>query len=247
MENKVVEMTKQTFQGEKSSKTRIITKILNGAIKLWLRSQLSQVYKLEISVDTDDQQLLSGRIPRVSILATKAVYQGIHITRVQLIAQDIHINLGSVIRGQPLRLLSVVHVFGELVINELELNSSLSSPLLSNAINETVLKTIPELGKKYQSIFWNEIALHNQGFILQGVTQSAGQSESLEVRAKLQLVSGQEIKLTLYKDIYSPWQPGKSEAYPIEECLHLGSDVDLEELSLESGQISCRGKINVNP
>ncbi|WP_061545486.1 DUF2993 domain-containing protein [Cylindrospermopsis raciborskii] len=240
-------MTKQTFQGEKSGKTRIITKILNAAIKLWLRSQLSQVYELEISVDTDDQQLLSGRIPKVSILATKAVYQGIHITRVQLTAQDIHVNLGSVIRGQPLRLLSVVPVFGELLINELELNSSLSSPLLSHAINETALKTIPELGKKHQSIFWNEIALHNQGFILQGVTQSAGQSESLEVRAKLQLVSGQEIKLTLCNGIYSLCQPAEGETHPIEECLHLGSDVDLEELSLESGQIFCRGKINVNP
>ncbi|OSO97299.1 hypothetical protein B7O87_00575 [Cylindrospermopsis raciborskii CENA303] len=240
-------MTERTSDEEKSSKTRIVTRILNAAIKLWLRSQLSQVYELEIGVDTDDQQLLSGRIPKVSILATKAVYQGIHITRVQLTAQDIHINFGSVLRGQPLRLLSVVPVFGELLINELELNSSLSSPLLSHAINETVLKTIPELGKKYQSIFWNEIALHNQGFVLQGVTQSAGQSESLEVHAKLQLVSGQEIKLTLYKGMYSSWQTEKGEIGYIEECLHLGSDVDLEELILESGQISCRGKINVNP
>ncbi|EFA68108.1 MULTISPECIES: DUF2993 domain-containing protein [Cylindrospermopsis] len=240
-------MTKRTFQGEKSSKTRIITKILNAAIKLWLRSQLSEVSELEIKVDTDDQQLLSGRIPKVSILATKAVYQGIHITRVQLTAQEIHVNLGSVIRGQPLRLLSVVPVFGELLINEVELNSSLPSPLLSHAIKETVLKTIPELGKKYQSIFWNEIALHTQGFILQGVAQSAGKSESLGVRVKLQLVSGQEIKLTLYKDIYSPCQAAEGEIDHIEELLHLGSDVDLEELSLESGQISCRGKINVNP
>lgn len=240
-------MTERTSDGEKTSKTRIVTKILNAAIKLWLRSQLSQVSELEISVDTDDQQLLSGRIPKVSILATKAVYQGIHITRVQLTAQDIHVNLGSVIRGQPLRLLSVVPVFGELLINALELNSSLSSSLLSTAINETVLKTIPELAKKYQSIFWNEIALHNQGFILQGVAQSAGQSESLEIRAKLELVSGQQIKLTLYKDIYSLWQPAESEIGHIEEFLHLGSDVDLEELSLESAQIFCRGKINVNP
>ena len=60
-------------------------------------------------------------------------------------------------------------------------------------------------------------------------------------------MSGQEIKLTLYKGIYSLWQPAESEIDHIEEFLHLGSDVDLEELSLESGQISCRGKINVNP
>ena len=59
-----------------SHKIRIITKVLTAALKLWLKSQVSEVSQLEVEIKASDRQLLSGSIPWVSIIASDAVYQG---------------------------------------------------------------------------------------------------------------------------------------------------------------------------
>jgi hypothetical protein len=63
----------------------------------------------------------------VSISARHAVYQGLHLTQIQLITEGIRVNLAAILRGQPLRLLEPVPVFVELLLQELDLNTS-SSP-----------------------------------------------------------------------------------------------------------------------
>jgi len=69
-----------------------------------------------------DRQILHGTIPRVSILARHAVYQGLHLTQIQLVGEGIRTNLGQVL-GQPLRLLEPVPV-AELLLHESALNAS---------------------------------------------------------------------------------------------------------------------------
>ncbi|MBD2147466.1 DUF2993 domain-containing protein [Sphaerospermopsis sp. FACHB-1194] len=237
-------MTDKNPPSANSKKIRLITQALTTAIKLWLKTQLTQVSQIEIEIGASDRQLLSGCIPMVSIFTTNAVYQGIHVTRIQLSAENIQINIGSIVRGKPLKLLEIVPVVGELVVDEGDLNKSLSSQLLSTGLNDVLFKLLPESWEKYKPICWQKITLDNQHLILYGLVATDREPISLEISLGLELLNSQELQLTQIKILYNQEpilenNPGYN--------LDLGSDVDLQELTLESSQILCRGRINVNP
>ena len=138
---------------------RIVTNILTKALKLWLKSQVSQVSQLEVEIKASDGQILSGCIPRVSITASDAVYQGLNITRIQLAAENIQVNIGSILKGKQLKLLQTVPVFGDLVVDEQDLNSSLSSELLSRALgSHCCCITFLLSGRKRWSRAYNKLA-----------------------------------------------------------------------------------------
>jgi type II secretory pathway component PulM len=115
---------------------RFIGNILSPAIKLWLRSQVQQVSDLEVQIAGTNRQIVTGNIPQVSILARDAVYQGLHVAKIDLVATDIQINLGQVVKGQPLKLLQKVPVTGKLQLQQTDIDASLRSPLLSNALTD---------------------------------------------------------------------------------------------------------------
>jgi hypothetical protein len=237
-------MPDQNFPSITANKIRVITQVLTTALKLWLRTQVSQVSQLEVEIRASDRQLLSGRIPSVSIFATHAVYQGLFVTQIQIMAENIRINIGSVLKGQPLRLLETVSVVGELTIDEKDLNASLSSDLLSTAFNDVLVRLLPELFPEFQPINWQNILLENKQIILRGIRVTNRKTTPLEICVALQLLNGHELQLTHI--------PNKQKQEPPLEDSHeynldLGSDVDIQELMLIPGKLVCRGRINVNP
>ncbi|MBD2567808.1 DUF2993 domain-containing protein [Anabaena lutea] len=225
-------------------KIRIISQVLTTAIKLWLKTQLSQVCQLDVEIKASDRQILSGKIPAVSIFASNAIYQGIHVTSVQLWAENIQINIGSVLKGQPLRLLEIVPVVAELIVEEQNLNNSLSSELLSTTLNDLLVKLLPEQCQKSKPISWQEITLDNQRLILKGLLASENKPTLLEMCVGLELLNGQELQLTEIKiehdqEVLLENNSGYN--------FYLGSDVDLQEVTVVPRQLVCRGRINVNP
>ncbi|WP_016950691.1 DUF2993 domain-containing protein [Anabaena sp. PCC 7108] len=225
-------------------KIRIITQVLTKAIKLWLKTQLSQVSQLDVEISASDRQILSGNIPSVSIFASDAIYQGIHVTRVQLLAENIQINIGSVLKGQPLRLLEIVPVVAELTVEERDLNHSLSSELLSTTLNDLLVQLLPEQCQKSKPISWQEITLDNQRLILTGLLASDTQPTLLEMCVGLELINGQKLQLTQIKI-------ARDQELLLENNsgynFDLGSDVDIQEVTVVPSQLLCRGRINVNP
>ena len=237
-------MPEQNSQTTNVNKIRIITQVLTKALKLWLRAQVSQISELEVEIKTSDRQLLSGRIPFVSIFATHAVYQGLLITQIQLTAENIQINIGSVLKGKPLRLLETVPVVGDLIVDEKDLNASLSSDLLSTALSDLLVKVLPTHFPKSQPINWQEIILDNNQIILRGLRVTNSETTPLEICLGLHLLSGHELQLTHIKI-----KPDQRDILDDnhEYNLDLGSDVDIQELTLIPGKLVCRGRINVNP
>ncbi|MCP6760582.1 MAG: DUF2993 domain-containing protein [Fischerella sp. CENA71] len=227
-----------------NKKVRIITNVLTTALKLWLRTQVSQVSQLEVEIKASDRQILSGCIPWVSIFANHAVYQGLHITKIQLIAENIRINIGSVLKGQPLRLLETVPVIGELVVEEDELNASTSSTLLSTALNDVLDKLLPEQCPKSKSIFYQKIILDNSRIILHVSQTPENSSPVSQVCADIKLLSSRELHLSHIqaKDTMGVVLETHDGYY-----LNLGSDVDIQQLKLIRGKLVCQGRINVNP
>ncbi|MEH2460876.1 LmeA family phospholipid-binding protein [Nostoc sp.] len=237
-------MPEQNPQTTNSNKIRIITQGLTTALKLWLRAQVSQISELEVEIKASDRQIFSGRIRSVSIFATHAVYRGLLITQIQLIAENIRINIGSLLKGQPLKLLETVPVVGDLIVDEKDLNASLSSDLLSTALSDLLVKVLPTHYPQSQPINWQEIILDNNQIILRGVRVTNSETTPLEIFLGLQLLSGHELQVAHIK--IKPDQGDILEDNH-EYNLDLGSDVDIQELTLIPGKLVCRGRINVNP
>jgi hypothetical protein len=229
---------------KKSHKTRIISKVLTTAVKLWLKSQVSHVSQLEVEINASDRELVSGCIPGVCITAENAVYKGIHITQIKLVAETIQVNIGGILKGQPVRLLEPVPVVGNLIVDEQDLNNSLASELLSTGLSDVVLKFLPTLSVKSQIITWQKIILGNEKILLKSIISGATQPEPLEIGLNLDLINGNELKLHNIQAIQN--QVSLLEEEQIYH-LNLGLDVDIQELSLIPGQLVCQGKINVNP
>ncbi|MEA5503496.1 DUF2993 domain-containing protein [Halotia wernerae UHCC 0503] len=236
-------MPEDNFPTKNSKKIQLITNALTAAFKLWLRAQVSQVSQLEVEIKASDRQILSGCIPWVSIFASHAVYQGLYITRIQLIAENIQINVGSILKGKPLRLLEIVPVLGYLIVEEKDLNNSLKSELLSTALNDVLVKLLPEDCPKLTPT-WHQIILDNNQITICATLGATSENTSLEVRFNLKLIGNQELQLTHIQIM-------KNQVALLEGehnyHLYLGSDVDIQELSLIPGQLVCRGRINVNP
>jgi hypothetical protein len=237
---------------------RMIAPVLSAAVRLWLKSQLDQVEELQVKIESGDQQFLSGCIQQVKIAAQKAVYQGLHLSQVSLSGQQIRVNLGQVLRGQPLRLLEPVPVAGRLWLQAADLNASLQAPLLANAVSEfltTVLRSQPDLLgdmiPNYEQLnFQNFEAMLAPNQLTLGAKLISGNAAPIPIalRTGLQVENERELKL-----VKPEWLPSFSakRGFAIAELdgytFDLGSETSLQELTLEAEGISCQGKITVIP
>lgn len=226
------------------NRIRIITNVLTTALKLWLRSQVSQVSDLQVEIKASDRQLLSGCIPWVSIFANHAIYQDLHLTQIKLAAEDIQVNIGQILKGQPLQLTHVVPVNGELIVDETDLNSSLSSELLSTALNDLLDILLPEYRPKSKPIVWQKIILGHQQVKLDAILTSTSEPIPLEISLHLNLLSGRELQLSQIR-VQQNQDTLKESSDPYN--VDLGADVDIQELKLIPGKLVCRGRLNVNP
>lgn len=236
----------------KSKKSRIISKVLSPAVQLWLRSQVEQVETLQFKISGGDRQILSGHIPTVSITASRAVYQGLHLSQLELEGTGIQVNLSQVIKGKPLRLLEPVPVGGQIVILASDLAASLQAPMLSNAVSEflsTLLKSEgnTKLGNdlKERQISWQKVDLEEGQLTVFGtLTDKLLQTTPVVIRAGLELASPQILRLNPLQIQLSP----TSVPLILDNLqVDLGSQVNLQELALTPGQLLCRGRLTVLP
>ena len=237
-------MTELSSPNPNNSRVRIITKVLTSAIKLWLRSQLNQVSHLEVQIEASDRQLLSGYIPGVSISASNAVYQGLRVTQIELEAEKIQLNVAAILKGQPLQLSAIVPVVGKLIITVQDLNNSLSSPLLLTAINDGLIPLLAEYSLNYPFITWEKITLDNQVLILHGIPISETEGAFFNIHLGLELRNGQELQLTQVQ-VKTDQEVLLERNSPY--MINLGTDVDIEKISLLPEQLTCYGRININP
>jgi hypothetical protein len=237
-------MHQENSSPKNPQKIRIISNVLKTALSLWLRSQVSQISQLDVEIQASDRQLLSGRIPGVSIFATHAIYQGLHLTQILLKAENIRINIGALLKGQPLRLLETVPVLGEVILNEEDLNASLSSELLATALNDLLIKLLPEHSPNSKPTIWQTISLAKNKLILCGIQAPETNPTTIEMSVSLELLSAHELQLSQIQI-----KQGTAMLTEVNQghYLDLGSDVDIQELTLIPGKLVCHGRINVNP
>lgn len=223
--------------------------MLSPACRVWLRSQVSHVDDLKVDIAGGSRQILSGTIPRVAIVAIGAIYQGLSMGSIDLIAENIQINLPQVIKGQPLRLLESIAVMAEAKFSETDLQASLASPLLSQAITDLFTQIIAADPQQTDWLIdWHQLQIAPQTLILQGnlttVGQMAGEKTPISIVMGIEIGDGHILHLDPLKITCAIDLPGSNlDRHQID----LGDDVNITQLTLGAGELICQGQIQVNP
>lgn len=235
--------------------SRIISQVLSPAVQLWLRSQVTQAKALHFQISGGDRQILAGHIPQVTISAQDIIYRGLHLSQLELAATGIRINIGQVMKGKPLRLLESFPIEGELVLQELGLNASLQAPLFAEALSNLLLTLLqtseaaivpiaPFNQPTNLSVLKIEITSLHLIFSAQIETEHV--TQFIQLKTKVGLLSGHE--LLLIEPCCSVIMSSPETWHPLPDFkIDLGTEVDLEEVTLHQQQIHCRGRINVIP
>ena len=248
--------------------SRIIGRVLPAAVRLWLRSQVDQVEDLSLDLGGRDREIVSGYLPSVSISATGAIYKGIHIGQLALSAEDIRINIGQVLRGKSLRLMKAFPVVGEVSLTADNLNASLTSPLLSQGLNDfwRSLIKIPAFAQTIETRYGQlptqenvtlrspQMRLSNQrlGISFYPRVQDKTAEQRVVLGTGLSISEGNRLQLNDPRWLETLADLSDlSKGQPIDELQEfqwdLGSDTQLTQLVLQTGQLLCSGQIMVNP
>lgn len=230
----------------KGKGSRIVSSVLSPAVQLWLRAQVQHVDELRVKIEGSDRQIFSGSIPKVTAAARCAVYRGLHLTEVAIEGTGIRINLGQVIKGQPLRLLESFPVFGVLRLIQADLNASLKAPLLADALSEFLLPLLPMVDREQPLKLQNsQIAIDAGLLTLSAVIVCAdGMQIPFVLRTGLRMGSSHEL-IFENPEIEVSQQLNRNILNSFK--IDFGPEVEIEELILNPGEIVCRGGIRVLP
>lgn len=200
---------------------------------------------LQVDIQGGSRQILGGTIPRVAVVAVGAIYQGLSLGSIDLMAENIRINLPQVLKGQPLRLLEPIAVMAGVKFSEPDLQASLCAPLLSQAITDLLTQILTTSSQQPNwSIDWQQLQIAPRSLILQGNLTTEGQTAPIEISMGIDIFDGHLLHLDPLKITCALDLPGSNiNSHQID----LGDEVNITQLELLSGQLLCQGRIQVNP
>ena len=228
----------------------MITKLLSTAVKLYLRSQVSQAEDLRVKIGGKNRQILKGYIPHVFLSCKRGVYRGLHLREVEINGNDIAVNLPEVLKNKPLELLEPIIVKIKLGLDANDLLNSLDSNLLQSGLTDLwkiILKADRESlvnSQPSEQIEWNNIAIGDRELTFSGTYQdSSGRVKQLNLFTQVSLSNDRTLCLSSLK-ISNDSDTADKIVNELE--IYLGQDVKLDILTIASGKILCLGKITVN-
>jgi hypothetical protein len=223
----------------------IVGSVLSPACRVWLRSQVSHVDHLQVDIQGGSRQILGGMIPRVAVVAVGAVYQGLSLGSIDLIAENIRINLPQVLKGKPLQLLEPIAVMAGVKFSEIDLQASLTAPILAQAITDLFTQILTTNSQQpHWQIDWYQLEIEPQTLILQGNLMTEGETAPIEILMGIEMIDGHILLLDPLKITCSLDLPGSNIT---SHRIDLGEDVNITQLQLLSGELLCQGRIQVNP
>ncbi len=246
--------------------SRLISRLLPPAIRLWLHTQFDHIEGLEFAIDGKDRQILGGYLPGVNLAAHQVVYRGLHVSQAQVSAADIRVNLPQVLRGKPLRLLQPFPVEGRVTVLADDLRASLRSPLLGQGLRDVLTQLLASAEEVIPLDQWigdgeahttADIELDADRLTLRwpGISPSpeapepeAPEPESLELTTGLAIKEGRWLCLCqpVIRRLPATGEPPPPMALA-ETAFDLGPEVDIRQLSVTSQGIDLEGMVRVIP
>jgi LmeA-like phospholipid-binding len=230
----------------------VINKLLATAVKLYLRSQITQSEALQVRILGKNRQILKGYIPQVLLTCNRAVYQGLFLQEVEVKGTNIGFNLAEVLNKNPLQLLEPIVVYVKFHLDTTDLQASLASPLLQSGLNDLwqiilSAQPIPNISTKLVNsrIEWQKIAIADQKLNLIGIYQNIEEkTKEIKLSTVISLFNSHTLNLSPIK-ISNTF--GDSQEFEQPLPIDLGNDVQIEQLVIVSPKILCVGKITIKP
>ncbi|WP_404789128.1 DUF2993 domain-containing protein [Altericista sp. CCNU0014] len=236
-----------------------IRRILEPALQLWLRSQVESVSSLEVHLEGGDRQILSGHLPNVRLKTQKVVYQGLHLSQIELNGSNLRINIGQILKGKSLRLLEPLPIDLSVSLLAPDARASLHSALFQSAIIDALLMLVGEqiteaLGQSVPSelLVLQDPYLHlSDNTVRFSALLSVRQGErSVPVALKTSLRLEGPHTLSLDRPEWLP-TPQSKRGLPLRDLqgysFDLGPQVQLQELAIAPEGIFVRGRMTVLP
>lgn len=229
----------------------MINKLLSAAVKVYLRSQVTQAEDLQVQIIGKNSQILQGYIPQIFLGCNYAVYQGLYLHQVEVKGKNIGFNLPEVLKNKPLKLLEPIVAEVQLGLDADDLQASLASPLLKSGLADLwqIILAAQEIDPSSTeladiTIKWHDIKLDVGQLNLKGTYQNADHK-----RVELNLSTG--IGLANSHTLHLSPLKITSESIIVSDLVEqleidLGTDVLIEKLHVESEQILFSGKITIN-
>jgi hypothetical protein len=227
----------------------VIGKLLSSAVKLYLKAQVKEVENLQVKIVGKNKQIIQGYIPQVLLSCDRAVYQGLNLSQVQLNGTDIGVNLSEVIKHKPLKLLEPVFVEMQLRLDAADLQASLNSDLLQSGLSDLwqmILAAQDCINSQeliQLRVEWQNLAIANSQLNFAGIYQDTlGETKKIALSTSIDLANAHTLCLSPLKITSDLLNHNLERQLEID----LGTDVALKELTIESEQILCLGKIRIN-
>ena len=226
----------------------LIDRLLKSAVRLWIQSQVSAIDNLNLKIIGKDKQILQGYIPQVFISATNTIYQGIQISKLEIVGNNIKFNLPQVIKRKPLQLLEPIIIKIEVFLKEIDFQKSLSSPLLAAGLTDLwsrfLIPDITQLVKNNERYQWNNLSLSKARLFFKGNYRKLENDDlSIGIDTLIELNDSHTLLLSPVKIITIPELP----ITETELILDLGTQVSIARLEITEEHLLVRGTITVFP
>ena len=123
-----------------------VMQLLASGLQLWVRQQCDAIESLEIQLEGSALGLLRGKLAGVRLMARRVSYQQLELELVQLTSSPIEVNIGKLLKGQPLQLQHPFSIQGQVGFTAEGLTQSISRPQwrgLADHLGETLLGISP--------------------------------------------------------------------------------------------------------
>ncbi|MGL5944069.1 MAG: LmeA family phospholipid-binding protein [Waterburya sp.] len=230
----------------------MINKLLSTAVKLYLRSQITQSEALQVTILGKNRQILQGYIPQVLLTCNRAVYQGLFLQQVEVKGTNIGFNLPEVLNKKPLQLLEPIVVDVKVSLDTTDLQASLASPILQSGLNDLwqMILSVQSTGNLSTKLVnsrieWQKIAITDDKLNLVGIYQDI-EDKIREIKISTVISLFDRHILNLYPIKISNTF-GNSQEFEQPLQIDLGKEVQIEQLVIVSPKILCVGKITIKP
>lgn len=236
--------------------SHIISRILSPAVRVWLRSQLTEINYLDFTIEGTDRQIWQGVIPSIHLTAKGSVYRGLHLSLAELKTGEIKFIFGKILKGKGWHLDHPIMVRGDIQVTMADLLVSVKSLLFQGAIADLLRKFLPatilntlQLPLDIHNLHLNiNTNLETDLPARDQVLQVAGSIKTIDQRLEpfilqtgLTLLSPQELLLNSLT-----WSMANID-YVDSLKIFLGSDVYVDNLIIDSTRLNIQGGFRVNP
>ena len=140
-----------------------LLRLIAAGLQLWLRQQCERLDSLELQLQGSAAALVRGRLAGVRVRARGVHYQHLQLDLVDLTSGPLRVQMGSLWRGQPVKLREPFAVRGLVSFTTAGLNHSLAQPHwrpLADQLGEELLGITPLMGLRLDA---NRLVLAAQG------------------------------------------------------------------------------------